>query len=140
MFLEISQNSQEKTCARASILIKLQAWPAPLLKRGLWHRCFPLNFVKFLRTPFSQNTYGRLLLSIPRVLCVIYKIREQAKSISSVWKILWTWHLVAYPTHREMFLRYEDIKSHTKEISLCKLTQCVWLNHTISHDSKKKMC
>ena len=27
----------------------------------LWHRCFPVNFVKFLRTPFLQNTSGRLL-------------------------------------------------------------------------------
>ena len=26
--------------------------PAPLLKERLWHRCFPVNFVKFLRTPF----------------------------------------------------------------------------------------
>ena len=34
VFLEISQNSQENTCTR------------------LWHRCFPLNFVKFLRTSF----------------------------------------------------------------------------------------
>ena len=29
---------------------------------GLWHRCFPVNFAKFLRTPFLQNTSGRLLL------------------------------------------------------------------------------
>ena len=33
-----------------------------LLKKRLWHRCFPVNFVKFLRTPFSQNSYWRLLL------------------------------------------------------------------------------
>ena len=26
LFLEISQNSQENTCARVSFLIKLQAW------------------------------------------------------------------------------------------------------------------
>ena len=26
--------------------------PATLLKKRLWHRCFPPNFVKFLRTPF----------------------------------------------------------------------------------------
>ena len=25
--------------------------PATLLKKRLWHRCFPLNFAKFLRTP-----------------------------------------------------------------------------------------
>ena len=37
--------------------------PATLLKKGLWHRCFPMNFAQFLRTPFLQNTSGRLLLS-----------------------------------------------------------------------------
>ena len=36
---------------------------ATLLKKGLWHWCFPVNFAKFLRTPFLQNTYGRLLLT-----------------------------------------------------------------------------
>ena len=35
--------------------------PATLLKR-LWQWCFPMNFTKFLRTPFLQNTSGRLLL------------------------------------------------------------------------------
>ena len=30
----------------------------------LWKRCFPVNFAKFLRTPFSQNTSGRLLLAL----------------------------------------------------------------------------
>ena len=29
---------------------------------SLWHRCFPVNFAKFLRTPVLQNTSGRLLL------------------------------------------------------------------------------
>ena len=38
--------------------------PATLLKKRLWHRCFPVNFAKFLRTPFLQNT-SRRLLSIP---------------------------------------------------------------------------
>ena len=40
--------------------------PATLLKKRLWHRCFTVNFVKFLRTPFLQNTYGRLLLQIEK--------------------------------------------------------------------------
>ena len=38
--------------------------PATLLKKRLWHRCFPMNFAKFLRTSFLQNTSGRLLLNI----------------------------------------------------------------------------
>ena len=33
-----------------------------LLKKRLRHRCFPVSFVKFPRTPFLQNTSGRLLL------------------------------------------------------------------------------
>ena len=53
MFLEIPQNSKENACARAYFLIKLQSSRLPiLLKKRLWHRCFPVNFVKFLRTPF----------------------------------------------------------------------------------------
>ena len=36
--------------------------PATFLKKKLWHRHFRVNFAKFLRTPFSQNTSGGLLL------------------------------------------------------------------------------
>ena len=52
MFSEISQNSQENTCTRVSFL----------LKKRLWHRCFPVKFEKFLRTPILKNIYERLLL------------------------------------------------------------------------------
>ena len=43
VFLEISSNSQENTCARVS---------ATLSKKRLWHRRFPVNMTKFLITPF----------------------------------------------------------------------------------------
>ena len=43
--------------------IKVIVQPATLLKKRLWHRCFPVNFAKILRTPFLQNTSGRLLLA-----------------------------------------------------------------------------
>ena len=29
-----------------------------LLKKRLWHRYFPVNFVKFLRTPFLRAPMG----------------------------------------------------------------------------------
>ena len=61
MFLQISQNSQENSCARVSVLIKLQAETFNFILKRLWHRCFPVNFVKFLRTAFLQNTSRRLL-------------------------------------------------------------------------------
>ena len=43
-------------CARVYLLIKLQTAPATLLKKRLWHRCFPVIFAKFLRTPFFYRT------------------------------------------------------------------------------------
>ena len=54
MFLEISQNSQENTCARDSFLIQLQARSATFLKKSFRDRCFPVNFSKFLRTLFYR--------------------------------------------------------------------------------------
>ena len=63
VFKEISQNSQENICDRVSFLIKLQPEPATLFKKRLWHRCFPVNFAKFLRTPFLTEHLQWLLLS-----------------------------------------------------------------------------
>ena len=39
-----------------------------LLKKRLWHRCFPVNFAKFLRTPFLQNTSRRLFLDLVKYI------------------------------------------------------------------------
>ena len=40
--------------------------PATVLKIGLWHWCFLVNFEKFLRIPFLQNTSGRMFLYMQR--------------------------------------------------------------------------
>ena len=37
--------------------------PATLLKKRLWHRCVPMNFVKFLGTPFFIEKLRWLLLN-----------------------------------------------------------------------------
>ena len=66
VFLEISQNSQENTCVRACFLIKLQA-------------C-----VKFLRTPFLQNTSGRLLLAVESLTFVEGFIHEFTEAVTQV--------------------------------------------------------
>ena len=44
--------------------------PASLLKKSLRHSCSPVNFAKFLRTPFLQNTSGRLLLTCVSVVLI----------------------------------------------------------------------
>ena len=50
--------------------------PATLLKKRLWHRCFPVNFVKFLRRPFLQNTSGQLLLNSEIEKCILMAASE----------------------------------------------------------------
>ena len=63
VFREISQNSQESTCVRVSVLISRRSEAATLLKKRTWHTCFPVNFGKFLRTPFIMEHLWWLLLS-----------------------------------------------------------------------------
>ena len=43
--------------------------PTTLLKKRLWHRCFPVNFAKFLRTPFFYRT---LLLDVLKAKKIKY--------------------------------------------------------------------
>ena len=50
--------------------------------------CFPLNFAKFLRAPFAQNTSGRLLLSL-QVRVLILWMEGILKISISHHKILW---------------------------------------------------
>ena len=45
------------------ILTKLQA--LTLLKKRPWHRSFPVNFLKFLRTPSAREHLRWLLLKTP---------------------------------------------------------------------------
>ena len=45
-----------------TILFRAGLRPATLLKKMLWHRCFPVNFAKFPRTPFFTEQLRWLLL------------------------------------------------------------------------------
>ena len=70
MSLKISQNSEGSTCAKVSFFNKVAGqlkiklrMIAALFKKRLCHRCFPVNFAKFLRASLLQNTSERLLLT-----------------------------------------------------------------------------
>ena len=45
-------------------ITRFRIWPATLLKKRLRHRCFLVNFEKFIITPFLRNTSERLLLDL----------------------------------------------------------------------------
>ena len=65
--------------------------PATLLKKRPWHRCFPVNFARFLRTTFSQNTSERLFLKTTITLDLL------RLDVSSLTKIL---HLQIDPSEK----------------------------------------
>ena len=62
-----------------------QLRPATLLKKRLWHRCFPVNFVKLLRTPFFTEQPFWLLLFVMRCNC--------GRVEKSVWYIQFPGHI-----------------------------------------------
>ena len=52
-----------------SLFFKKVASPATLLKKRLWHRCFPVHFANFLRTPFlTEHLWWLLLIAKCQVL------------------------------------------------------------------------
>ena len=54
--------------------------PSTLFIKKLWHSCFPVNFAKFLGTPFLQNTSRRLLpISCMGVTCT--KLKHISRTI-----------------------------------------------------------
>ena len=62
VFLKISQNSQENTCARVFFNKGAGLRPATLFKKGLWHRCFSVNFAKFLKE--TRNSFKKWPLNL----------------------------------------------------------------------------
>ena len=56
-----------------SLLFNKVAWlsPATLLKKKLWHRCFPVNFAKFLKTPFLTEEHIFLQNASSVLFCLV---------------------------------------------------------------------
>ena len=71
--LRNSQNSQENNCASVSFLINRGLKPVTLLKKRLWHWCFPVNFAKLLRTHyFTKHLWATVYMK--RSTLIIYTI------------------------------------------------------------------
>ena len=92
-----------------------------LLKKRLWYRCFLVNFAKFLKTPFSQNTSGRLFLPLAPSPC-LFVLHFSAVDFRS---FLWIW----------LHLLKKNKKQNGKLHFLCsvcyKSSQCIRLSPLI---------
>ena len=77
---------------------------ATLLKKRLWHKCFPVNFVKFLRIPCLQNTAGHLFL-----LLVKNFNSEFSKGIHDI--------LQVFRIHDQLYLMTNRVNLHESKFS-----------------------
>ena len=59
-----------------------------LLKKRLWHRCFPVNFAKFLRTSFIKEHLWWLLLKILTISAVQVFSPEPFSTVVSFSRII----------------------------------------------------
>ena len=63
VFLDLSQKSQKKACARVSFLIKSQSQAWNFFKKETLGQVFSCEFCEISKnTYFTENTSGRLLL------------------------------------------------------------------------------
>ena len=77
VFLKVSQNSQENTCARVSFLIKLQAWPCNFVKNGTLAQVFSCELCEISKKNFFPIEHRWWLF-----LCVILS----TKMVLLYWK------------------------------------------------------
>ena len=62
--------------------------PATTLKKILWHRCFPVNIARFLRTPFFQHISGLLLLQDKLFIALFKPIMIHQDKWANNWIII----------------------------------------------------
>ena len=117
VFLKNSQNSQENTCTRISFNKVAGLRPANVLQR-LFRRCFPINFVKFFRTPFLKKHLWWLLLK----RCLHY--RDRSTSLELYWN----------RTHHKQFSFYKSFSAELLWTSASTPTSTSrWdINHTVT--------
>ena len=62
--------------------------PSTLSRKRLWHRCFPVNFAKFLRTSFIKEHLWWLLLKILTISAVQVFSPEPFSTVVSFSRII----------------------------------------------------
>ena len=77
-FCEVSKNT---FFHRTPLVAGSGLKPSTLLKKRPWDKSFSVNFGKFLRTPFLQNTSGRLVLCF-MVFCDWNSYRSPSKTFA----------------------------------------------------------
>ena len=104
---------------------------ATLLKKRLWHKCFPANYMKFLRTPFFIEHCWWLLLHMVLVQVhwnYLHVIRENSRRKYSI-----QCYESIEKTGNQSSFKFISLDSHTIS-QICSLKQTFHLQF-----NKKKM-
>ena len=122
VFLEISQNSQENTCAVVSFSIKLQA--LFLLKKRLWHRCVPVNFAKFQEHLFFKSTSGGCFWSKTKFynICAKNVTAYEIISLATKWKTT-----LLYEREINIMILFTKMQDQNKSIKILRNTKWSYL-------------
>ena len=103
---------------------------ATLLIKRLWHRCFPVNFAKFPRTTFLQNTAGRLLLN--QTSLFFWKISVWVIQLRS-WGVLYLWTISTF--YKRYTANIAEVK-HLLAVNYCcklSISGSPWYRSSCSH-------
>ena len=105
------------------------------VKKSLQHRCFPVKFVKFLRTPFLYGTFGGcfwwVYLSNDQILILHCFISNYLFVLSVIFEC-WTgklsvWFAIAYwSSHLEVFCEKAVLKREFLACNFSKLKRDIF--------------
>ena len=111
-----------------------------IFKKRLWHRCFPVNFVKFLRAPLFIEHHWWLLLEnvlVKFAACRVVRKKHQhpTLNITSTQKsmdiIKITWHLrvkriTTNSTNQPVFLGLQQISKFNHSLDIATYFTSFW--------------
>ena len=149
--LEISQNSRENTCARVSFLIKvtgLRPEACNFIKKETLAQVFPVEFAKFLRTPFLTEHLRWLLLQWKVHSCnetshdnIIRCFKEGLGAFCQGCKTEKPWSKLEAKNHinvPELKTAKFDIMTFTKMFPTAKVVY-LQIDNIVAHSYLKKM-
>ena len=125
MFLTISQNSQENTCARASFLIKLQARACSFVKRETLAQVFSCEFCEvFKDTFFTKHLRVTAYVTFP------FSSGSFLYSLQVTLIIDWKWLIFTYfhQSSNDKIMKDRSNKFNCSKIVsvFCLLFWCYW--------------
>ena len=121
MFLEISQNSQENTCARVSFLMKLQAWGLEITFKNFQEICSAL--ANHIPSNFLKSVFHKFCLVHSWILCPICLRQCHVLNSKKYW----------LSSHDKPLF----IKLSKSRVSLAVSLPSIWFSQTLSMSSIK---